>query len=330
MTIIKVVPMPGVAGPKGDTGAAGQQGEPGTNGLAGASAFQIAVGDGFVGSQSAWLASLVGAQGPQGNPGPAGDTGMTGASAYQVAVSNGFSGSESEWLDSLKGPQGDQGQSANTGDIEFNGNNITAHGDMLIGVDVVPGEITLSAYAGVNIATSSEFGLYVNGIDPDNKVLTTKDVTQTIDKLAYGSFYDQNSFGPYAANTTHHMSLESTDFSKDVHIGGIESSQIVMDKAGKFNIAFSAQFHQTNSSGIINIWLRKNGTDMPWTNTKLDVTSNNPYVVAAWNFFVSADQYDYFEIVWSSTSNSTVLEAISAGAHPAIPSVIVTVNQVGV
>lgn len=74
------------------------------------------------------------------------------------------------------GPQGPQGEAATTGDIEFSGNNITAHGDMTIGVDVVPGVINVSAYAGVNIQTHQNFGLYVNGIEPDNKVVTVADL----------------------------------------------------------------------------------------------------------------------------------------------------------
>lgn len=57
----------------------------------GISAYQVAVANGFVGTQSAWLASLVGAQG---------------ISAYQVAVNNGFVGSQSAWLSSLVGAQG--------------------------------------------------------------------------------------------------------------------------------------------------------------------------------------------------------------------------------
>jgi hypothetical protein len=63
----------------------------GITGDAGASAYAIAVANGFVGSQSAWLASLIGA---------------TGASAYDVAVANGFGGSQSAWLSSLIGADG--------------------------------------------------------------------------------------------------------------------------------------------------------------------------------------------------------------------------------
>lgn len=105
--IIKIVPMPGVPGATGPRGEVGPKGDPGDNGLSGASAYQIALGNGFNGTEEQWLASLVGPQGSQGTPGSNGGVGMTGASAYQVALSNGFTGSESEWLASLQGLDAD-------------------------------------------------------------------------------------------------------------------------------------------------------------------------------------------------------------------------------
>jgi hypothetical protein len=132
----------GETGPQGEQGIQGiqgEQGEPGTPGEAGAdglSAYEIAVADGFVGTESEWLASLVGAQGPQGEvgetgpqgaqgiqgeTGPQGEQGETGAqgddglSAYEIAVENGFVGTEGEWLESLIGPEGPQGIQGETG-----------------------------------------------------------------------------------------------------------------------------------------------------------------------------------------------------------------------
>lgn len=99
----------------------GGGGEPGPPGPAGASAYEIAVENGFVGTEAEWLASLEGPAGAQGMEGPAGDPGPAGAdgaegpagadgdSAYQVAVDNGFVGTEAEWLVSLVGPEGPAG-----------------------------------------------------------------------------------------------------------------------------------------------------------------------------------------------------------------------------
>lgn len=71
-------------------GAPGPQGEPGINGTDGAdglSAYELAQGSGFVGTEAQWLLSLKGEPGPAGTPGspgaegpigPKGDTGDVG------------------------------------------------------------------------------------------------------------------------------------------------------------------------------------------------------------------------------------------------------------
>lgn len=81
----------------------------GGEGTPGASAYEVAVANGFVGTVTDWLSSLRGAP---GTPGADGVDGDDGASAYQVAVANGFVGTETEWLSSLKGDDGAPGQSA--------------------------------------------------------------------------------------------------------------------------------------------------------------------------------------------------------------------------
>lgn len=72
-------------------------GMPGAQGEPGQSAYQLAVVNGFVGTEYEWLLSLEG------------EDGADGANAYEVAVANGFVGTQPEWLNSLKGVQGDPG-----------------------------------------------------------------------------------------------------------------------------------------------------------------------------------------------------------------------------
>lgn len=64
---------PGPAGPTGPAGAAGAEGPAGPAGATGAdgeSAYDVAVDNGFVGTESQWLASLVGPEGAEGPVGP--------------------------------------------------------------------------------------------------------------------------------------------------------------------------------------------------------------------------------------------------------------------
>jgi hypothetical protein len=56
----------GVQGIQGVAGAAGANGSNGTNGSNGKSAYEIAVANGFVGTEPQWLASLIGATGAPG------------------------------------------------------------------------------------------------------------------------------------------------------------------------------------------------------------------------------------------------------------------------
>lgn len=86
----------------------------------GKSAYEIAVENGFVGTETEWLESLKGIDGKDGADGAPGQdgidgkngadghdgvNGIDGKSAYEIAVANGFIGTESEWLESLKGSE---------------------------------------------------------------------------------------------------------------------------------------------------------------------------------------------------------------------------------
>lgn len=105
---VDYVPVPGPPGPQGPPGPA--DGPPGPQGPEGASAYEVAVEEGFVGTEAQWLASLQGEQGEQGPAGATGAEGPEGPSAYEVAVEEGFSGTEAEWLASLVGPPGADGE----------------------------------------------------------------------------------------------------------------------------------------------------------------------------------------------------------------------------
>ena len=63
---------------RGDKGDKGDTGESGADGADGKSAYQIALDNGFVGSQSEWLASLKGDKGDKGEKGDTGEQGIQG------------------------------------------------------------------------------------------------------------------------------------------------------------------------------------------------------------------------------------------------------------
>ena len=124
----------------GETSATLHNGANGEKGSDGKSAYQIAVEQGYQGSESDWLSSLKGDKGEKGNTGAKGNPGQDGAegkSAYAIAVEHGYEDSEEKWLLSLKGEKGDTGERGEKGDT----------GDR--GLQGVPGEKGEKGDAGV-------------------------------------------------------------------------------------------------------------------------------------------------------------------------------------
>ena len=103
----------------GETSATLHNGANGEKGTDGKSAYQIAVEQGYQGSESDWLSSLKGDKGEKGNTGAKGNPGQDGAdgkSAYAIAVEHGYEDSEEKWLLSLKGEKGDTGERGEKGE----------------------------------------------------------------------------------------------------------------------------------------------------------------------------------------------------------------------
>ena len=112
-------------------------------GADGKSAFEIAVENGFIGTEAEWLESLKGKDGKDGvdgKNGQDGKDGIDGKSAYEIAIANGYFGTESEWLESLKGKNGIDGEPGKDGIDGTNGQ------DGKDGIDGTPGTDGKSAY----------------------------------------------------------------------------------------------------------------------------------------------------------------------------------------
>lgn len=149
-----------------------------------------------------------------------------------------------------------------------------------------------------------------------------------------GSFYDTtNQTGNAGAVLT--MNISNSDpWNNGVSI--VSGSQITIANPGVYNIAFSAQMVKNagNSSSHAHIWLSQNGLDVPISASQLGFPSNSVYVVAAWNFFVETTvANEYVQLKWEINSNVnnaiSITSAVASGTVPAIPGLIVTVNQVG-
>jgi hypothetical protein len=116
--------------------------------------------------------------------------------------------------------------------------------------------------------------------------------------------------------------------------GGTDSNALLFGIAGTYNVQFSAQLrYNGGGAAVVNIWFRKNGVDVPRSDTKVDIASSAEYVVAAWNLVLTVAATDTVQIMWASADTDVTLVANAATTtpdpiRPAIPSVILTATQV--
>ncbi|CAB4571002.1 unannotated protein [freshwater metagenome] len=287
----------------------------GLTGAQGNSAFDVWVNNGGVGGVSVFLESLRGATGPAGAAGPQGtctpgDTGPTGAagatgapglSAYEVWKLSGHAGSEELFLLSLVGPAGSpgpRGSAGPQGEQGIQGNDGPA-GTSGFGDSGSFWDLTTQGHSGsVSVGQDTAYPIY---------------------------------FGSSDASLNQGISVESGSGDAPGR-----SSYVTFTRPGVYNIAFSAQLLRTQggSANTVSIWLRKNGVDEPNTNTDITLVSNGQKHVAAWNFFVPVTcsaTCDQWQLMWSTDGGFTNIwfqEAQTNPNRPAIPSIILTVNQV--
>jgi hypothetical protein len=160
--------------------------------------------------------------------------------------------------------------------------------------------------------------------------VSENDIIVYTDPRWYGSFYSTQDQTNAGATSVNKMTLNTTDLSNGISV--VSNSRITIANAGVYDIQFSAQLDKTDSGDDkVEIWLCKNGNPIANTNTETTLVGNNGKHVAAWNWFVQAAVGDYYEICWNSSDTSVFLNSVVAASNPtrpAIPSVIVTVNQI--
>jgi hypothetical protein len=154
-------------------------------------------------------------------------------------------------------------------------------------------------------------------------------------RLPYGAFQDSTT--QTAANTTtaYPITFNTTDFSNGVTM--VSGSRFTVANAGMYNLQFSVQLNNSvNATEDIDIWFRKNGTNIPASNSRFGLAprkdASNPFhIIAGLNYFVDMQANDYVELVWRTSNVGANIINYAAGTsptRPSIPSVIATMTFV--
>ena len=195
--------------------------------------------------------------------------------------------------------------------------------------------------SGVNTLTvSSSTGLearqFISGtnIPTNTRIVDVSGTTITLSANMTGTASGTYTVRPWGYEGTYSVSPSQTVASTTV--SGTTSSKITVERPGIYNVQFSAQIVNTDSSiHDVDIWFKKNDVTIADSNTVYSVTSSHAgtdgHMCAALNFYVELDANDYVEIVWHTSNSGVLIEYIPAQVNPirpAAPSVIATVQMV--
>ena len=145
----------------------------------------------------------------------------------------------------------------------------------------------------------------------------------------YGCFYDTTTQTAAAINTAYPITFNTVSYTRGIR-RGTTTSQIFCNRPGIYNFAFSIQFDKSaGGTGLAYVWARRNGVNIADSASQVRLQSSNSELFCAANLYVEMFNGDYFELMWSTDDTSMILASFAAAAPvPAIPSVILTVNQV--
>ena len=332
----------GRRGPKGIVGNQGNRGPTGFTGPAGTAANTGATGPtgytgvtGFTGARGfTGFTGFTGYTGPTGYTGATGFTGaassVTGPTGYTGAT--GFTGAAS----SVTGPTGPTGLSAfkygyfyedfstvllvaipnssSTADIQVTSTTgAQSAGTLLIGREFI-------SYSGKTATTFTGITRGVGGTSSSSHDIGS-DVTSA--QVA-------------TASTRTPVILNSTGVMNGVSLN-TSTNEVSVNTNGVYNIQFSIYgVNYSNEVDDFLVWFVKNGNDIPSTASGTTVTSKHSNIpgtiIMTVNIFHSLVTTDKLQVYWSSVGGNMGIVTGPAGTnpvHPSIPSVILTVNQIG-
>jgi len=146
----------------------------------------------------------------------------------------------------------------------------------------------------------------------------------------YGSFYDTTTQVATVINTAKAITFNTTDLSNGVYLGS-PTSRVYVDTEGVYNFDTSFQLDKTaGGTGVFDFWFRLNGVDVADSASRIRVQGNNAEVFSSLNYFFDLKANDYVELMFAVTDLTIEITAFPAAApHPGIPSIILTVNNIG-
>lgn len=128
--------------------------------------------------------------------------------------------------------------------------------------------------------------------------------------------------------------VSTSQYAASTTITGSFNSRIYAQRTGVYTLITSVQFGHTGTAGVedAEMWLRKNGTNVVESNTRVTIPVKHSGVegaaVMTMNFFIPMNAGDYVELAWWASATDVRAAYYAPGTNPtrpAIPSIITTI-----
>lgn len=193
----------------------------------------------------------------------------------------------------------------------------------------------------LNVGNATTTTLVDERISQDTKIILIpfSDAAET-DSAPYGAFQDNTDQAATTLSDAYVMSYDTEDLSNGVYLSN--SNRINVRNDGVYAVQYSVQLkNTTNDVQDVDIWFRKNGSDIAGSNSRFGMSARKSsgaasHIIAASTFFLDLNAGDYIQVAWHPTDLGVSIEhfaavSASAGTTPAIPetpSIILTVAYV--
>ncbi len=264
------------------------------------------------------------AGGPTGDQGPAGSTGSTGAIGPTGVIGpTGATGSTGS-----TGPQGSQGSTGPTGPQGIQGSTGPTGSQGIQGIQGSTGPTGSQGIQGIQGSTGS------NGSDGSTGPTGPQGIQGPTGAAAQGTNIVASYFlrGDLALPTNVETTYIYDNTIVERGITLVDGSKITVSKTGVYEMYYSVQLVKTQggTNTYFYTWLRVNGIDVPDTNGRIAINSNNADTLPIVQYVVPLNAGDYVEFVSLADNDYVILEGFTGTPGPDIPSIIVGIKEIAV
>ena len=146
---------------------------------------------------------------------------------------------------------------------------------------------------------------------------------------SYGFFADFNNQSATTINTATTITWGTTAYSHNVNIDGVDTSKILFDKSGVYELSFTAEIVSSSASAkTFYFWPRINGSDVANSTMVTTLESNGQKKIVSRSGIFEVNANDYLQAMFATSDLTASLVTTAATAFcPASPSVTLSVSE---